>query len=82
MAEFCESREIQLWLLKPNMTHLLQPLDIALFSPLKSRMKALTQIWQGQNPDKVLSKYTIISKVAYPAMEEVFGKPETFVSGF
>ena len=82
VAEFCESRDIQLWLLRPNTTHLLQPLDLAFFSPLKSRMKSRSQIWQGQNPDKVLTKYSVMTHVAYPAMEEVFSKPETLIGGF
>ena len=31
VIEFCELKQIQLWLLRANMTHLLQPLDLTLF---------------------------------------------------
>ena len=33
-AKFCKSRQIQPWLLRPNSTHLLQPLDLTFFRAL------------------------------------------------
>ena len=61
-AELCEQYKIQPWLLKPNMSHILQPLDLSFFSSLKKAMSKLVFQWQS-NPvhaGQYLNKYTVV----------------------
>ena len=46
-AKFCKAKKIQPWLSRPNMTHLLQPLDLTFFSYLKHELKKLVWNWQA-----------------------------------
>ena len=38
-AAYCKANQIQPWLLRPNMTHLTQPLDLVFFADLKKTFK-------------------------------------------
>ena len=61
-AELCEQYKIQPWLLKPDMSHILQPLDLSFFSSLKKAMSKLVFQWQS-NPvhaGQYLNKYTVV----------------------
>ncbi|XP_018369512.1 PREDICTED: tigger transposable element-derived protein 1-like [Trachymyrmex cornetzi] len=49
LAEFCSSHEIELIALFPNATHLIQPLDVALFRTLKSKWRDCVNDWRMQN---------------------------------
>ena len=71
IAEYCEQKEIQIWLFSAHMTHHLQPLDLVMFAPVKREMQSLSQAWIAANPGQTLSKYTMITEAAYPAMEKV-----------
>jgi hypothetical protein len=42
----CEQYNILFTLLPPNATHILQPLDIAVFHPLKAAWRAVLQKWR------------------------------------
>ena len=61
-AELCQEYNIQPWLLKPNMSHILQPLDLSLFSSLKKAIAKLVYGWQSDpgNAGQYLNKYTIV----------------------
>ena len=71
IAEYCDQKEIQIWLFSAHMTHHLQPLDLVMFAPVKREMQSLSQAWIAANPGQTLSKYTMITEAAYPAMEKV-----------
>ena len=64
------------------MCDLFQPLDLALFSPLKSKMQTLSSAWHHDNPTEVLNKYTMMPHVAWPASEDVFGNRELIKTAF
>ncbi|KAJ3658623.1 hypothetical protein Zmor_010352 [Zophobas morio] len=49
LSDFCFSNEIELIALYPNATHILQPLDVALFRPLKSAWKKVVHQWRIEN---------------------------------
>lgn len=39
LSQFCKEKQIELIALYPNATHIIQPLDVAVFHPLKSKWK-------------------------------------------
>ncbi|KAG5871940.1 hypothetical protein JTB14_022415 [Gonioctena quinquepunctata] len=45
----CENNNIRFVLLPPNSTHLLQPLDVAYFRPLKTAWKKVSETWKLRN---------------------------------
>ena len=71
IAEYCDQKEIQIWLFSAHMTHHLQPLDLLMFAPVKREMQQLSQAWMAEHPGQTLTKYTMITEAAYPAMEKV-----------
>ena len=84
MAEYCRSQNIQPWLLKPNSTHLLQPLDLTFFKVLKTKLKQLCLAWQQDlcHIGASFTKYTVVP-ILREAAEEVLEKsPCTISSGF
>lgn len=52
LAQFCIENGIELVALYPNATHLLQPLDVAFFRPLKAAWKRMVQEWRTENYGK------------------------------
>ncbi|KAG5878381.1 hypothetical protein JTB14_020617 [Gonioctena quinquepunctata] len=65
----CENNNIRFVLLPPNSTHLLQPLDVAYFRPLKAAWKKVLETWKLRNRG-VLPK-TLFSKLLKEAVESV-----------
>lgn len=49
VAQFCMDHQLELIALFPNATHLIQPLDVALFRTLKSSWRDCTNDWRVQN---------------------------------
>ena len=51
----------------PHTTHRLQPLDVAVFGPFKTKLKTAFNDWHVNNPSKTLSIYNIpkLAKIAY-----------------
>ncbi|KYM93390.1 hypothetical protein ALC62_16007, partial [Cyphomyrmex costatus] len=49
VVEFCRKVKIELIALFPNATHILQPLDVAVFHPLKNIWKEAVNNWRLQN---------------------------------
>ena len=68
---------IELWLFPPNATHVVQPLDIGVFGPLKSRLESLCHDWHNDpaNAGKQLGRYGFMVSVAYKAFERTFKTP-------
>ena len=61
-AAFCKLKQIQPWLLRANMTHLLQALDLTFFSSLKKKLNQLAHHWHAdpKNVGQSLSKYSVM----------------------
>jgi len=49
LSDFCKEHKIELVALYSNATHILQPLDVALFRPLKAAWKKTVDYWRLNN---------------------------------
>ncbi|KAL0102680.1 hypothetical protein PUN28_018176 [Cardiocondyla obscurior] len=49
LSNFCSEKEIELIALYPNATHILQPLDVAFFHPLKTSWAKVVRQWRMEN---------------------------------
>ena len=51
-AQFSKLKNIQPWILRANMTHLLQPFDLTFFCSLKIKLNQLAHIWHAVSCSK------------------------------
>ncbi|XP_076664956.1 uncharacterized protein LOC143367216 [Andrena cerasifolii] len=56
LSDFCSGHEIELVALFPNATHLMQPMDVALFHPLKLSYRDAVHNWRMSNDGQQLNK--------------------------
>lgn len=59
LSDFCVEHQIELVALYPNATHIIQPMDVAVFRPLKSSYRKAVKDWQANNNYQDLSRYHI-----------------------
>ena len=78
MAKFCGEVNIQPWLLKPNTTHLCQPLELSFFSSLKTGFRRNLYLWHQENIVKSVSRYTVVSLLR-DAAEPILEKKATII---
>ena len=53
LSQFCKANQIELIALYPNATHVLQPLDVAVFHPLKAKWKKAVSEWRTLHSQKL-----------------------------
>ena len=82
-AAFCKLKHIQPWLLRANMTHLLQPLDLTFFNSLKKKLNELAHHWHADPKiaGQALSKYSVMW-VLHEATEICLGNSSLIPNGF
>ncbi|XP_036322053.1 uncharacterized protein LOC118736052 [Rhagoletis pomonella] len=56
LSRFCDSHGIILYALPPYTTHLMQPADVSLFTPLKTYWKQTVREWQEEHVGDSLTK--------------------------
>lgn len=61
LGDFSKSNKIILICLFPNTTHILQPLDVAVFAPLKSKRKSVVRQWRIDHDGREISKHNVPS---------------------
>lgn len=79
LSLFCSENNIILIALPPNCTHVIQPLDVAVFGAVKKVWAASVHTWRTTNEEK-LTKYNfaiLLKQVLDKTM-----KPETIINGF
>ena len=64
-----------------NATHLVQPLDVRIFSPSKAEMGKRLQAWRDENRGRQIDKYQLIH-VILPALEKALGNKSLIKEGF
>lgn len=78
---FCEEKKIILIALYPNSTHLMQPMDVAIFGPLKKKWRDAVHEWKYKNNSfGTLTKEHFAELLHKVIMQNV--KSEYFVAGF
>jgi len=80
LSTFCREKGIILIGLIPNATHLLQPMDVSLFHPLKSEWKKIIHEWRINNNGERLKREDFSGLVNECLQRAV--KPETIRNGF
>jgi hypothetical protein len=82
IAELCEEQGIQPILLRPNTTHLTQPLDLTFFQSFKAELQKEKEGWHRANVGLSLNKYSIIP-LAHIVTERILrDKPTVIGNGF
>lgn len=59
LSNFCRDNKIILVALYPNSTHILQPLDVAVFGPMKKNWKKIVRQWRLEHGGKDITKLEI-----------------------
>lgn len=79
LSEFCSQNGIIIAALLPNSTHILQPLDVAVFRPLKEKWKKVVHAWKVKHSGKKIKRENFA-----PLMESVLQQidKEVFINGF
>lgn len=81
LSQFCSQNGIILISLYPNSTHILQPLDVAVFHPLKSVWKKITTKWRSEHCAKAISREEF-APLLQDALKEVKSLPLCIANGF
>ncbi|XP_055707130.1 uncharacterized protein LOC129804093 isoform X1 [Phlebotomus papatasi] len=81
LSEFCQQVQIEIIFLFPNSTHLLQPLDLAFFNPLKEAYKTAILQWRRNNPYQIL-KRDRIAPVVKSALDSMHNIKDIIQKGF
>lgn len=71
---YCRDNGIVCLSFPPHTTHRLQPLDVGVFGPLKSKLKIAFNDWHVSNPGKTLNIYNIPKLTKIPYLESFNGR--------
>lgn len=77
---YCRENGLVLLTFPPHTTHRLQPLDVCVFGPFKTRCKASFNSWMANHPGKAITIYDIANLTATP-FNEAFSR-QNILSGF
>ncbi|KAJ8916360.1 hypothetical protein NQ315_005057 [Exocentrus adspersus] len=80
LSNFCIENKIELIALYPNATHILQPMDVAIFHPLKNGWKQAVQRFKVENDGKKLKRENF-GPLLKTVIEESL-TPDMFRNGF
>lgn len=79
-VNYCRENGIIYLSLPPHTSHKLQPLDVCIFGPFKSKLKIAFNDWHIQNVGKTLSIYNIAALTKSAFLESF--TPKNITSGF
>lgn len=80
LSKFCSDNKIILVALYPNSTHLLQPMDVAVFRTLKTGWKEQVVSWRMENQGDTLKKHNFVPLLDKAIKERV--TPKILENGF
>lgn len=78
--EQASNKGIELYRLVPNATHLMQPLDVGVFGPLKQRWHQVVRAHTRSSPDAPIGKHNFAEKLKEAFL--LFYKPLTVINAF
>lgn len=81
LVSFCREKQIELVMLPPNSTHIMQPLDISFFHPFKETWKKSVPKWKNQQGVTNIKKedFPLVLKFTLDSMKD---EKNIVVSGF
>lgn len=79
LSEFCTKNGIEVIALYPNSTHIVQPMDVAVFRPLKVFWKKQVNRWKTEHPGQQVTK-TTFTPILKSALNDI--TKECFSNGF
>ena len=80
LSLFCKENQIILCCLPPNATHILQPLDVSLFAPLKRNWVKFVKTWRVDHDGLDIKKFDVPAALSTIIKEKDFSK--TIKAGF
>lgn len=80
LQDWAESKNIILFILPPHCSHILQPLDIGCFGPLKSCYNREAQLFMRRNPGLKITKFNIGQMLCSPYQKGL--SPQNLTSSF
>ncbi|XP_037298032.1 uncharacterized protein LOC119190364 [Manduca sexta] len=81
VSKYCSENGIILIALFPNATHLLQPMDVAIFRSLKGAWKTAVQSWRLEHIDSPILRKTHFCPLLNKVLKDTLS-PEMFQNGF
>ena len=80
--ELARVNKVYFCVLPPNATHLFQPLDVAVFAPMKASWRRELENWQKESRVTNMPKeyFTLLLARLFKSCSEIF--PENLKSGF
>lgn len=81
VSKFCSENGIILIALFPNATHLLQPMDVAIFRSLKGAWKTAVQSWRLEHIDSPILRKVHFCALLNKVLKDTLS-PEMFQNGF
>ena len=63
LIDWALTQDIVLFVIPPHSSHLLQPLDIGCFSPLKKAYNSLCHSYMKEHPGQIINKYVMTSLI-------------------
>ncbi|XP_055528078.1 uncharacterized protein LOC129720616 [Wyeomyia smithii] len=79
--EFCKKNGIILVSLFPNATHVMQPLDVSFFAPLKNAWQEVVKQWRFENDGAMISRANF-APLLEKAIDSLENKDTTLTNGF
>ena len=81
LARYCKSKQIELIALYPNATHVLQPLDVAVFHPLKVKWRKTVDDWRTSNGTQKLKRENF-APLLKKTLDDMPNLKNTIINGF
>ncbi|XP_030747745.1 jerky protein homolog-like [Sitophilus oryzae] len=81
LSKFCSEKKIILVALYPNATHIIQPLDVAFFRPLKMSWKTVVHTWRLENNGAKISREDF-APLLQKSIDEMENKTKIISNGF
>lgn len=71
LSDFCCAHQIELIALFPNATHIMQPMDVGFFRPLKTAYREAVCNWRLENNEEALTKihFASVLKTAIDSLD-------------
>ena len=81
LSQFCKAKQIELIALYPNATHVLQPLDVAVFHPLKAKWKSIVDEWRIENAGQRMRRENF-APLLKKSVDSINKIPQIIINGF